>query len=64
MINLNKTAKLEYFNNLKLGKDNKPFLGKCKSCFTNKHSKLDTDIMLNENGQLLFKYKYVADIFN
>ena len=22
---LNKTAKLEYFNNLKLGKDNKPF---------------------------------------
>ena len=64
MINLNKTAKLGYFNNLKLGKDNKPFLGKCKFYFTNKHSKLDTDIMLNENGQLLFKYKYVADIFN
>ena len=28
---LNKTAKLEYFNNLKLGKDNKPFWEKCKS---------------------------------
>ena len=26
---LNKTAKLEYFDNLKLVKDNKPFLGKC-----------------------------------
>ena len=27
---LNKTAKLEYFNNLKLGKDNKTFREKCK----------------------------------
>ena len=25
MTKLNKTAKLEYFNNLKLGQDNKPF---------------------------------------
>ena len=45
---LNKTAKLEYLNNLKLGKDNKPFWEKCKPYFTNKHSKADTDIMLNE----------------
>ena len=52
---LNKTTKLEYFNNLKLGKDNKPFWEKCKSYFTNKHSKVNTDIMLNENGQLLLK---------
>ena len=47
---LNKTAKLEYFNNLKLEKDNKLFWEKCKPYFTNKHSKADTDIMLNENG--------------
>ena len=45
---LNKTAKLEYLNNLKLGKDKKPFWEKCKPYFTNKHSKADTDIMLNE----------------
>ena len=44
---LNKTAKLDYFNNLKL-KDNKPFWEKCKPYFTNTHSDADTDIMLNE----------------
>ena len=42
---LNKTAKLEHFDNLKLGKDNKPFLKKYKLYFTNKHSKADTDIL-------------------
>ena len=64
MRRLNKTAKLEYFNNLKLGKDNKPFWEKCKPYFTNKHSKADTDIMLNENGELLLKDKDIADTFN
>ena len=60
----NKTAKLEYFNKLKLDKDNKPFWEKCKSYFANKHSKADTDIMLNENGELLLKDKDIADTFN
>ena len=35
---LGKTAKIEYFHNFKLGKDNKPFWEKCKPYFTNKHS--------------------------
>ena len=61
---LNKTAKLEYFNNLKLGKDNKPFWEKCKPYFTNKHSKADTDIILNENGELVLKDKDIVDTFN
>ena len=61
---LNKTARFEYFNNLKLGKDNKPFWKKCKPYFTNKHSKADTDIMLNENGELILKDKDVVDTFN
>ena len=64
MAKLNKTAKLEYFNNLRLGKDNKPFWEKCKPYFINKHSKADTDIMLNENGELLLKDKDIADTFN
>ena len=64
MTKLNKTAKLEYFNNLKLGKDNKPFWEKCKPYFTNKHSKADTDIMLDENGEFLLKDKDAADTFN
>ena len=61
---LDKTAKVEYFNNLQLGNDNKPFWEKCKPYFTNKHSKVDTDIMLNENGELLLKDKDIADTFN
>ena len=61
---LNKTAKLEYFNNLKLRKDNKPFWEKCELYFTNKHSKEDTDIMLKENGELLLKDEDAADTFN
>ena len=47
---MNILTKIEYFNNLKLVKDNKPFWEKCKLCFTNKHSKADSDIMQNENG--------------
>ena len=61
---LNKTAKVEYFNNLKLGKDNKLFWEKCKPYFSNKNSKADADIMLNENGKLLLKDKDIADRFN
>ena len=64
MTKLNQTAKLEHLNNLKLGKDNKPFWDKCKPYFTNKHRKADTDIMLNENGELLLKGKDIADTFN
>ena len=64
MTKLNKTAKREYFNNLKLVKDNKSFWKKCKPYFTNKHSKANTDIMLNESGELLLKDKDIADIFN
>ena len=64
MTKLNKTAKLEYFDNLKLGKDNKPFWEKCKPYFTNKRSKADAGIMLNENGELLLKDKDIADTFN
>ena len=64
MTNLNKKAKLEYFNNLKLVKDNKTFWNKCKPYFTNKHSKVDTDIMLNGRGELLLKDKDLVDIFN
>ena len=39
MTELNKPAKVEYFNNLKLDKDNDRFREKCKPYFTNKHSK-------------------------
>ena len=57
---LNKTAQFEYSNNLKPGKDNKPFWKKCKPYFTDKHSRGDTDIMLNKNGESLLKNQDVC----
>lgn len=44
--------------------DNKPFGKKCKPYFTNKHSKTDTDIMLNEKRELLLKNKDITDTSN
>ena len=55
MTKLNKILKLKYFNNLKLVKDNKPFCEKCKPYFIDKHSKVETNIMLNESGKLILK---------
>ena len=46
-----------------MDKDNKSFWKKCKPYFTNKHSKANTDIILNENGELFFKDKDIADRF-
>ena len=48
--NLNKETKLEYFSKFE-SNDNKSFWVNCKPYFTNKHSKVDTDIMLSENGE-------------
>ena len=62
-MNLNKEAKLEYFSKYK-SNDNKPFWVNCKPYFTNKHSKAVTDIMLNENGELILKNKEIANTIN
>ena len=51
---LNKKAKLEYFNNFDLSQGSKPFWVKCKPYFLNKHSKADTDIILNGKGDIIF----------
>ena len=64
MTKLNKILKLEDFNNLKLVKDNKPFCEKCKPYFTDKHSKAETNIKLNQSGELLLKDKDISDTFN
>ena len=36
----------------------------CKSYFSNKYSKADTDIVLNENGDLILKSEEIAKTFN
>ena len=36
----------------------------CKPNFSNKHSKADNDIVLNEDGELILKNKEIANTFN
>ena len=54
VVNLNKQAKFECFSSYN-STDSKPFLVICKPYFSNKYSKADTDIVLNENGDLILK---------
>ena len=62
-MNLNKEAKLEYFNKYE-SNDNKPFWVNCEPYFTNKQSRADADIMLSENEKLMLKEKDIANTFN
>ena len=64
VVQLNKKAKLEYFNNIDSSQESKPFWVKCKPYFSNKHSKADTDIILHEKGDIIFKNKEIANTFN
>ena len=63
VVNLNKNAKFEYFSRYEY-KDGKPFWVNCKPYFSNKHSKADNDIVLNEDGELILKDKEIANTFN
>ena len=62
-MNLNKSAKFEYFNRFDC-KDGKPFWVTCKPQFSNKHSKADNDIVRYESGELILKNKEIVDTFN
>ena len=64
VVQLNKKAKLEYFNNFDSSQESKPFWVKCKPYFSNKHSKADTDIILQEKGDIIFKNKEITNTFN
>ena len=62
LVNLNKQAKFEYFSSYN-STDSKPFWVNCKP-YSNKYSKADTDIVLNENGDLILKNEEIAKTFN
>ena len=64
VVQLNKKAKLEYLNNFDSSQESKPFWVKCKPYFSNKHSKADTDIILHEKGDIIFKNKEIANTCN
>ena len=63
VVNLNKQAKFEYFSSYNSA-DSKPFWVNCKPYFSNKYSKADTDIVLNENGDLILKNEEIVKTFN
>ena len=50
VVNLNKNVKFGYFSRYDC-KDGKPFWVTCKPYFSNKHSKTDSDIVLNKDGE-------------
>ena len=58
-----KKQKLQYFNNYD-STNTKPFRENCKSYFSNKHSKANTDFILSKNGDLIFKNDKIANTFN
>ena len=62
--NLNKQAKLQYFEKLSVDCNSKPFWKACKPYFSNKNSNIQDNIMLLEKDKLLLKQKDVASNFN
>ena len=60
---MNKQAKFEYFSSYNSA-DSKLFWVNCKPYFSDKYSKTDTDIVLNENGDLILKNEEIAKTFN
>ena len=62
--NLNKQAKLQYFEKLSVDCNSKPFWKACKPYFSNKNSNIQENIMLLEKDKLLSKQKEVASTFN
>ena len=64
VVQLNIKAKLEHLNNFDSSQGSKPFWVKYKCYFSNKHSKADTDIILNEQGDLIFKNTEIPLTFN
>ena len=63
VVKLNMKPKKEYFENLDVATNSKPF-DNCKPYFSNKHAKGDSNIMLIEKGEMLLKNKKIADVLN
>ena len=64
VVNLDKNCKNEFFDYLEIEGNSKSFWDKCKSYFSNKHSKGESDILLIEKDELLLKNKKVTDVCN
>ena len=60
---MNKQANIDYFHSYNSA-GSKPFWINRKLYFSNKYNKVDTDIVLNENGNLILKNEEIAKTFN
>ena len=59
---LNKKNKKEYLENLNVLTTSKPFWDKYKPCFSNKHTKGDSNIVLIKKDDILLMNKKIADV--
>ena len=64
VVKLNKKHEKEYFENLNVATISKPFWDKCKTYFSIKHAKSDSNIMSIEKDEILLKNKKIADALN
>ena len=64
VVKLNKKYKKEYFENLNVATNSKPFWEKFQPYFSNMHEKGDSNIMLIEKDEILLKNKKIADVLN
>ena len=64
VVKLNKMQKKEYFENLSVATNSKPFWDKCKPHFSNKHGKGDSNIVLIEKDEIFLKKKKIAGVLN
>ena len=64
VVKLNKKHKKEYFENLNVAPNSKPFWDKCKPYFSNEWAKGDSKIMLIEKDEIFRKNKKIADVLN
>ena len=61
---LNRQAKSKYFNEVSNTESSRPFWETCKPYFSNKHTRVDSKIMLIENEKALLKNEEVAKEFS
>ena len=64
VIKLNTKHKKEYFENLNVATNSRPFWHKFKPYFSNKHAKGYSNIMLIEKYEILQKKEKIADFLN
>ena len=63
-VQLNKKSKLQYFNDFDLSQGNQSLWVKCKPYFSNKHSEVDANIAINEERDIIFLKKEIANTFH